>query len=184
MDVTGLAASTSYSFRAYATNSAGTNYSAVATFTTTGIPQLSPSEAWRQQHFGTAANVGNAADLAKPDGDGVPNLMKYALGLTPGQNGAGSLPKARIATNSGSRYLSLSFTRDPSRNDVTIVVEVQSSIGGEWTEIARSVNGAPFTGIGGVTETDAAGGTKNVEIRDTQIVGSAARRFMRVRAER
>ena len=47
-----------------------------------------------------------------------------------------------------------------------------------------TVNGAPFTGIGGVTETDAAGGTKDVEIRDTQTVGSAARRFMRVRAER
>lgn len=166
------------------TNPDGGRSSLTSALTITSNGSLSAAEAWRQQHFGTAENAGNAADLAKPDGDGVPNLMKYALGLTPGQNGAGSLPKARIATNSGSRYLSLSFTRDPSRNDVTIVVEVQSSIGGAWTEIARSVNGAPFTGIGGVTETDAAGGTKDVEIRDTQTVGSAARRFMRVRAER
>lgn len=182
--ISGLQAATQYSFRAYATNAAGTSYSAVSTFTTTEVVQLNPSETWRQQHFGTTGNSGNAADLAAPDGDGVPNLLKYALGLTPGQNGAGSLPKARIASNSGSRYLSLSFSRDPSRNDVTVVVEVQSSIAGTWTEIARSVNGAAFTGEGGVTETDAAAGTKDVEIRDTQTVGSSSRRFMRVRVQR
>ena len=146
-------------------------------------PELTASESWRLQFFGSAENSGNAADLATPDGDGIANLIKYALCLTPGQNGAGSLPKARIATNSGNRYLSLSFRRDPARNDVTILVEVQANLGGAWTEIARSVNGAAFTGPAGVTETDAAGDTKDVEIRDTQTVGSASRRFMRIRAE-
>lgn len=158
-----------------------TSLSSALSVTTGG--GLNPSESWRQQYFGTTENSGNAADMAAPDGDGVANLMKYALCLTPGQNGTAGLPRARIATNSGSRYLSLSFRRDPSRTDVTIIVEVQSGIGGAWTEIARSVNGAAFTGAGGVTETEASDGTKDVEIRDTQTVGSASRRFMRVRAE-
>jgi alpha-tubulin suppressor-like RCC1 family protein len=180
LEVTGLTAATTYSFRAYATNSAGISYSNVAVFTTTTAAG-SPSETWRQLHFGTNDNTGNAAELATPDGDGITNLMKYALGLTPGTNGAGGLPKAKIATSSGSRYLSLNFRRDPSHNDVTIVVEAQAKLGGTWTEIARSANGAAFTGPGGVTETDAANGTKDVEVRDTQTIGSAARRFMRVR---
>jgi hypothetical protein len=183
-EVTGLAEAVSYSFRAYATNSAGTSYSTVAIFTTASVVVNSPADSWRQQYFGTTGNSGNAADLATPDGDGIANLMKYALGLTPGQSSVAGLPKAKIATASGSRYLSLNLRRDPSRNDVTILVEVQGNLGGTWTEIASSVNGAAFTGPAGVTETAAADGAKDVEIRDTQTIGSAARRFMRVRVVR
>lgn len=163
------------------TNPDGGRASLSSALTVTGDGVLSPSDSWRQQHFGTTENAGNAADLATPDGDGIPNLMKYALGITPGQNGASGLPKVKIATSSGSRYLSLNFRRDPARNDVTILVEGQSSLGGGWTEIARSVNGGAFTGQAGVTEAENPNGTREVEIRDTQTIGSNPRRFMRVR---
>jgi uncharacterized delta-60 repeat protein len=163
------------------TNLDGGRASLTSALVVAGDGVASPSETWREQYFGVTENAGNAADLATPDGDGIANLIKYALVLTPGTNGAGDLPKAKIATNSGSRYLSLSLRRDPSRNDVTIVVEVQGSLGGGWTEITRSADGTAFTGPAGVTETAAADGAKDVEIRDTQTIGSAARRFMRVR---
>ena len=137
---------------------------------------------WRQQHFGSDQNSGNAADLAAPDGDGIPNLVKYALLMTPGQNGSARLPQAAMTGTSGSRRLTLTFQRDPSRSDVTIVVEAQSGLGGTWSEIARSTNGAGFTGSAAVSETSAAGGAKSVTVQDVQV--DASRRFMRVRVER
>ena len=45
--------------------------------TTTGLP-----DAWQIQYFGSANNPA-AAPNAMPAGDGVPNWMKYLLGLNP-----------------------------------------------------------------------------------------------------
>jgi hypothetical protein len=135
VDVRGLLAERSYAFRAYTTKSACTTSSDAVTFTTLAAPTLSRSETWHQRHFD------NAADLATPDG--VTNLMKYALGLTPRQRGAADLPKAKIATNSGSRYLSLGFRHGPSRNDVTIVVEVQGAFGGPGRKSSAAPTARP-----------------------------------------
>jgi uncharacterized repeat protein (TIGR01451 family) len=137
---------------------------------------------WRQQYFGSDQNSGNAADLAAPDGDGIPNLIKYALLMTPGQDGSSRLPQAAMTGPSGNRRLTLTFQRDPSRNDVTIVVEAQSELGGVWSEIARSTNGAEFTGAAAVSESTGDNGSKAVTVQDVQANGS--RRFMRVRVER
>jgi hypothetical protein len=137
---------------------------------------------WRQQYFGSDQNTGNAADLAAPDGDGIPNLVKYALLMTPGQNGSTRLPQAEMTGPSGSRRLTLTFQRDPSRNDVSIVVEAQSGLGGAWGEIARSTNGADFTGVAAASESAGVNGSKMVTVQDVQTNGS--HRFMRVRIER
>lgn len=40
-------------------------------------------EVWRHQNFGILDSVGQAADTATPTKDGIPNLIKYALGLPP-----------------------------------------------------------------------------------------------------
>jgi hypothetical protein len=138
--------------------------------------------AWRQQYFGSDQNSGNAADTATPDGDGIPNLIKYALLMTPGQDGAQRMPLPAMAGPAGNRRLTLSFERDPRRNDVSLIVEAQSSPGSDWTEIARSINGAEFTGAALVSETSIANGTKAVAVQD--VVENAPRRFMRVRVER
>jgi|GEM_PF-1892340 len=137
---------------------------------------------WRQQYFGSDQNSGNAADLATPDGDGIPNLLKYALLMTPGQNGSSRLPQAAMTGPSGNRRLTLTFQRDPSRSDVSIVIEAQSELGGAWSEIARCTNGAEFTGAAAVSESAGANGSKAVTVQDVQ--ANASRRFMRVRVER
>ncbi len=137
---------------------------------------------WRQQYFGSDQNSGNAADLAVPDGDGIPNLVKYALLMTPGQNGSSRLPQGEMTGPFGNRRLTLTFQRDPSRNDVSIIVESQSALGGVWSEIARSTNGAAFVGSAAVSETSGANGAKSVTVQDIQ--ANASRRFMRVRVER
>lgn len=40
-------------------------------------------QSWRLGCFGSTSNMGNGADSADPDGDGIPNLMEFALGLNP-----------------------------------------------------------------------------------------------------
>jgi autotransporter-associated beta strand protein len=44
---------------------------------------LTRQEAWRQQYFGSAANLGNAADSFDSDGDGETNLYEFATGQDP-----------------------------------------------------------------------------------------------------
>jgi autotransporter-associated beta strand protein len=44
---------------------------------------LSAVETWRQLHFGTTANTGNAADTFDPNNDGEPNLLEFATGQSP-----------------------------------------------------------------------------------------------------
>ena len=59
--------------------------------TTTGVgvlglldqSTLTPLQIWRNNYFRNPSNVGAGANGASPAGDGVPNLIKYALGLNP-----------------------------------------------------------------------------------------------------
>jgi hypothetical protein len=48
------------------------------------VREDTPTEAWRRLHFDDPLALGvAAADDADPDGDGIPNLLEYALGLSP-----------------------------------------------------------------------------------------------------
>src|SRR5690606_8528708 len=70
---------------------------------------LTPLQAWREQHFGSAAPDGDAADDADPDRDGLPNLAEFATGhspLTPHPPGL-----IAAATDTLPRRLTLAFTR-------------------------------------------------------------------------
>jgi formylglycine-generating enzyme required for sulfatase activity len=179
VEITGLLGITNYSFKAYAINAHGTSYTPVGTFDTL---VSTPIETWRNQYFGSMANAGAGADSASA-GDGIVNLLKYALGIVPAENAASGLPKAKLVNNGSNRYLALTFKRDPARNDVTIVVQAGSDLSG-WTEIARCASGGSFTGLATVTETQNLDGTCNVEVSDVQAVAGAPRRFMRVLVER
>ena len=182
VNATGLAGDTSYSFRAYAVNENGPQYSEIGTFTTLGgTPGESPAASWRLQYFGTAENSGNAANLATPDGDGIANIIKYALGLTPGQSSSHLLPRPSFSNAGDQRHLSIRFKRVPARDDVTIAVEALSDLGGSWTELARSTRGGAIQGSGGIAETPNSDGTVDCEVRDTVAIDQAAKRFMRVR---
>lgn len=48
---------------------------------------MSPQESWRQTHFGTTANSGNAADDFDFDGDGFTNAEEYIAGTNPTLSG-------------------------------------------------------------------------------------------------
>lgn len=153
-------------------------------FRTGSAMNLSASESWRLQYFGNPANSGKGADAATPAHDGIPNLIKYGLAIAPGSSSVGFLPPAQTRSYAEGKRLALVFTRDPAHNDATQQVLAASAVDGPWSVIATSADGAAFAGAGFVSETDASGGLKTVEIRDTVNMSAAPRRFMRVSVSR
>lgn len=87
---------------------------------------------WRQTYFGNNSNMGDGADAADFDHDGIPNLMEYALGLHPAQSAAGQLPPpVRDGGNFG-----LSFTEPGGISGITYGAEWSPSLsGGSWLPV-------------------------------------------------
>jgi uncharacterized repeat protein (TIGR01451 family) len=130
VSVSWLLPGTTYHFRVAATNAIGASSGQDQAFTT-----LAPIEAWRLQWFGTAANDGAAADTAVATSDGMPNLLKYALGLDP-----------LVATNDPvagditTGYLRLTVPKNPQATDVSFQVEVTGDLMGAWTTNGTTVD--------------------------------------------
>jgi hypothetical protein len=144
--------------------------------TTTGVgvfglldqSMLTPLQVWRANHFGNPSNVGAGADVASPAGDGVANLIKYALGLDPQTPAVNSqLPSGSIQPDGSQRYLTLTANRVALAPDVTYAVEVSGDLQ-NWS------SGPPFT----VTLSNSA---TQLTVRDNVPFGSAPMRFIHLR---
>jgi hypothetical protein len=145
--------------------------------TTTGVgvfglldqSTLTPLEIWRNSYFGNPSNVGAGADSASPAGDGVPNLLKYALGLNPTNVAtAAQLPFGNIQNYNGTNYLTLTVNRAAEPPDVTYIVEVAGDLTSGW------LSGPPNT----VTLTNT---LTQLVVRDNTPVPAATARFIRLR---
>ncbi len=159
-------------FNASMTATNGTGTSSPATLAVTVV---TPYQSWENQYF-TAAEQGNAAvsgPNATPAGDGLSNLLKYALGLNPKLSGVGNLPRTGTATVGTQSYLSLTYTRSLAATDLTCTVEVSGDLvawssGANATETVSTTNNAD-------------GQTQTVVVRDLTAQSAAARRFLRLR---
>jgi hypothetical protein len=90
---------------------------------------LTPLQTWRDNHFGNPSNVGSGANGASPAGDGIANLIKYALGLDPFSPIAPSqLPFGSIDDEAGVLYPVLTINRAAVAPDVTYIVEVSGDL--------------------------------------------------------
>ena len=131
-----------------------------------------PFENWKSGAFTTdqLANPAFSGVLATPAHDGMPNLVKYAFGLSnPTTPGTSYLPS--LSKQNG--YLTLSYRQSKQAVDVTFVVEACSSLASAvWTsvstEVSRVDHGAYFT----------------VTIRDDFQLSENPRRFMRLKVLR
>jgi alpha-amylase len=101
-------------------------------------PMLAPIQAWRQTHFGTISNSGEAADSYVATSDGLPNLHKYAFGLDP-TNTATYAQQPQIASFPP---FSITFRRARDASDVTMAVEATDNLSGSWTNIWSSATNA------------------------------------------
>ena len=154
--VSSLLPGTVYNFRIAALNGTDNSSEVTATLTT-----WTSHEEWRFTNFGTIANSGNAADSASPRGDGMQNLLKYALGL----NATATSSNASLNTqvNADGR-LALTFMR--ARSELTYTVEGSDDLI-TWSTIAANPGTAGET----VTVTDTA-------------PTSAKKRFIRLKVAR
>jgi uncharacterized delta-60 repeat protein len=78
--------------RIYSSYSGGSSYlhEDVTSFTFTFL------QVWRQTHFGTPDDTGDAANLADPDHDGLTNAVEFAFGLNPRTPDVNLLPEWEI----------------------------------------------------------------------------------------
>ena len=130
--------------------------------TGTGLTQI---EQWRLTHFQTTDNIGNAADLATPQNDGVVNLMKFATGMNPGQTGTMPGTSSRSGAELVFTYL---------RSKAAVIDGITFTV--EWSDALTSGSWSHAN----VTETAADHG-------DTQLVtatlpaGAGPQRFLRLK---
>jgi hypothetical protein len=130
-------------FRTVATNSAGSATSNAATLTVVS-PAVAALNTWRGQHFTTAqlADSSISGPTADPDGDGLANLLEYALDLNPLTANAG-VPATALDADG---RLTLTFLR--ARADLTYEVLASDDLG-TWEVIATNPGTvsatAPFT---------------------------------------
>ncbi len=126
---------------------------------------------WRAEFGGDSEN---------PSGDGLKNLIKYALGLDPDQaatmrdhvqpgltDASGASLSSESETENGDRYLTLTVPRRLRRMDVSSVVEVSSNLS-DW------FSGPPHTVT--LVDTDTL-----LVVRDATPLAPGERRFMRLR---
>jgi hypothetical protein len=161
------------------TLAAGAGYTAVSGGATAAVQLLdSPANAWKVQQFGSvsAAQSALAADAADYDGDGVSNLVEYALGSNPTKSDPASLPVTKIETVDGGSYLTLTFRRPrPAPVDITYLVETTATLGANSWQAAVMVTGYPL---------DNGDGTETVKARASQPVTANAQSFIHLRIAR
>ncbi len=120
-----------YQYQALITNLAGTT-------TTTPVPLIVGSSnakiAWLENNFSTT-QLGNPAivsDMATPAGDGIPNLLKYALNLNPLVNGKSYLPQPAFFSGN------IVLTYPALRADLIYTVEASTDLI-NWSVIGVTV---------------------------------------------
>ena len=143
---------------------------------------------WRFNNFGTTSTAGNLADTASYAGDGISNLMKYALGLNPlvaASPGTVSTIVKGSANPLLSDRLAISVTvPNPTPSDVTYIVQATADLV-NWTTVATKVGTGAWvwnTSAGGSTShiVDAGTTPDTVQVGDILASSGNARRMMRL----
>lgn len=125
-----------------------------------------PIQQWRYDNFGSAANSGNAADTANPAGDGINNLLKYALNLNPLATQSNPVT---VDTTTG--YLRLTTPKRSGATDVTYSVQVNDDL----------TNAAGWTTSGTVELSNT---STQLQVRDGVPLSGGGKRFIRLQISR
>ncbi len=170
--ITGAITGTPTGFGSFSPSISATNLagSASATLALSIASSQTPYQAWKSTQFsaGQLANPAISGDNATPANDGIPNLLKYSLGLLALQSynpGAAGLPSVQIQNVSGTNYLTLTF--HGTATDVTYIVQATGNLSGVWTTIQTFQSGGSAPGT--------------VTVQDTQPISAASSRYMRLR---
>lgn len=137
-------------------------------------------ERWLQQKFRRNFNTAPvAAAMNDPDGDGVPNLLEYALGGEPLE--AGRTAVTETPSFDGDR-LSIELKPNMAANDLIMQILFSEDML-SWTPVARSAQGSTFSPL--LPGWSVGVGTTPGSVRITEPLNhSVSRRFLRFSAER
>jgi len=129
-------------------------------------------DAWKAAAFTNQTDLANPAvsgELATPANDGVTNLMKYAMALSPTASATGNLP----TTASQAGYLTLTYRQNKTASDVTYTVQAADALtSNAW---------APATTVLSQTDPTPGGGSYwLVTVRDNVPYATHPQRFMRL----
>jgi alpha-tubulin suppressor-like RCC1 family protein len=136
--------------------------------TVTDGPTYTHQELWRFANFGSYSSASSGADSADPDGDGLSNLLEYALGLDP--NGSGVIP-AVLALNGAN--LEYSYTRSTAAKDNGVTYQI------EWSDTLEVGSWSTETVTQQITSTQGALETVKASVP----AGTSGKRFLRLRID-
>lgn len=125
------------------------------------------SDEWRIQNFGSMNNTGNAADLADPDGDQLPNISEFMLMQNPSQRSSNWV----TTTISGSNLVLTYKRRKSALSEVNVSYLGAASPNGPWTAAT-------------VTETILSDDGITQNVRAQSSIASTQRRFVKLHFQR
>ena len=99
-------------------------------------------ESWRQLHFGTTADSGDAANGFDYDQDGLVNLVEFAFGLNPKSGASLQIPPGQIV---GSDFV-INFTQSAAVSGITFGAEwCTDLVAANWQPVADTGSGSVHT---------------------------------------
>jgi hypothetical protein len=171
LSLSAVSISQSGTYTVAVSNTTGATITAPVTLTVTPATTF---QHWQAARF-TTAQLNNAAvsgATAMPAGDGIPNLLKYALNLNPFAGGQTGMPVGGMIRESGSGYMTLSYTEVPARTDITYTVQVSGNLS-TWS------SGTGYTALVSATN-NPDGVTQTVVVQDLVPPAAGVARFMRL----
>ena len=159
---TGLAPSTTYYYTVLASSAGGDGPASSEVSATTEASTASALDVWRAGFFADV-NAPEAADSADPDGDGLANLLEYALDGNPLVASPALVP---VAARDGSGHLTLTFNRVADSTLRYAVVASDTLAAGSWSEVWFSTGGDNTDGP--------------VTVTDSALLSAHPRRFLRL----
>lgn len=97
---------------------------------------------------GNAGNASYASPTATPAGDGIPNLIKYAMNINPAASAQAQMPTSAMANG----HPQITFQWNANVSDVTYVVQACNALGDPWTALATYTSaGGWVANLAGVT---------------------------------
>ena len=158
-----------------ATSPVNPSITATTTFNVTVLPSY---KSWQGNLFSTAqlSIPAICGDTATPAGDGISNLMKYALNLNPFSNGVGGLPICAISGSGNNNYLTLKYNQVIQAGDISYIPEVSGDLR-TWS--SGTVN---ILQLSATNNPD--GLTQTIVTQDLVPVTGTNKRFMRLKVTR
>lgn len=130
-------------------------------------------QAWLSVNGLPLDGTGSGSPTAAPAGDGIQNLVKYALGIAAGTPGyQGRYFSGIEAAEDGKTYLQVSYTvPEPAPEGVDIVVESGTDL------LAASFSSSSTTPV----SSSVAGGFRTTTVRDSIAIEDDPSRFLRIK---